>query len=457
MCRSITALILIASICGWAVPARSYTLQYTDASASVQIKWPTSTILIALSSSLSAPSANIKAGSDVLGAVHRALAHWSEAVNIHFIETPSSAQSISIGSGDGISLITVADTPQNRSLFTGGVRQGRTRVFFDAVTGHINEADIAINPTIFAADDGPGFSTDGTPGTYDLESTLTHEIGHLLGLEHSAVVGATMQPCQGINGLYNLPAVTTRTLADDDRAGVRALYGARAGTGAIAGRVRNAAGSVYGAHVWAENASTGRVSAGSVTLSNGAYRIENLPPGAYRVVVEYLNEPVAAAEIGSSRGAYAGLAGAQPRFQTAEVSHQVRVTADTTTSLSLLFKKTPPPTLNPRLLGLEQILSTIAVPLAPGSTYTIFVGGEGLDQVAGSGVTITSPFFSVNQASLSHHEFGDMPVLSFDVTVSANAPPGEYSIRLASKANEVAYIAGCLTIDSSNSGPRQSE
>jgi len=92
----------------------------------------------------------------------------------------------------------------------------------------IVEADMAVNPTVTRLDSssqevGSFFSTDGTFGSYDLESTLTHEIGHMLGLEHSGVVSATMQPRQGANGTLNLPNFTSRTLASDDVAGVRAI------------------------------------------------------------------------------------------------------------------------------------------------------------------------------------------------------------------------------------------
>jgi hypothetical protein len=42
-----------------------------------KIRWPKKTIQISLSNSLLAPGANIKADSDVVGAVRRALSRWS--------------------------------------------------------------------------------------------------------------------------------------------------------------------------------------------------------------------------------------------------------------------------------------------------------------------------------------------------------------------------------------------
>ena len=47
----------------------------------------------------------------MLGAVRRALASWSRAANIKFVETSSRSQSVSPTSGgDGASLITIAGT-----------------------------------------------------------------------------------------------------------------------------------------------------------------------------------------------------------------------------------------------------------------------------------------------------------------------------------------------------------
>ena len=449
MRRSATALFLIATAILSAVQVRSYTLQFTDSSNTIQVRWPTSTITIALSSSLSAPQQNIKVGSDVIGAVRRALDHWREAANIRFSVVSSDVQSISAPGtrGDGVSLITVAHTAENAAPFNGsGVEMpGRARIF-STVGGTIAEADIVLNP-------GQFFSSDGTVGTYDLEATFTHEIGHLLGLEHSAVLGATMQPRQGKNGIYNLSSISQRSLSEDDRAGVRAIYGARLGAGvrgAIAGIINFSSGApVFGANVWAEEVSTGRVSASNITLASGSYRIEGLLPGNYRVFAQPLGGAVFASEIASQRGAYVGLAiNQQLSFNTEEVG-TVNVAAGATRLLNAQLSGSSA-LLNPSFIGINGQLSTIAVPLALSGRYRIFVAGEGISvsQLSKNGISTTSPFIVVDPASVADADFGNkLSVVSFDVSVSADAKPGDYSLRLQSLTGEVAFVVGGLTID----------
>lgn len=456
MRRLLLVLMLLACMIWSAAPVRPYALQFTDSSGRAQIKWPTHTISLAFSTSLSAPPSNIKPGSDVPGALRRALASWSEAADIEFVETSSREQSISAAgtSGDGISLISVAATPENIAPFVGAASEmsGRTRVFYNK-SGNITEADIVLNPY-------QQFSTDGTPGTYDLEATFTHELGHLLGLEHSSAVGATMQPRQGKNGVYSLPAFTPRTLSQDDLAGVRAIYGMRPeearARGSVMGTITNHAGApVFGASVWAEEAATGRLAASSITLSNGAYQLENLPSGKYYLRVEALDGPVLVAEIASQRGAYAGLASSPPgSFRTEELG-EVSLTADRTLRRNAQLSDKPVQ-LNPTLIGFNGQLSTLAVPLTPGRIHTIYVGGEGLNlkQLAEGAVTISSPYLNVNLSSITQQQFGaNLSVISFDVAVSENAPAGDYSVRVQSATGEVAYVVGGLTVDASSVNP----
>ena len=426
---------------------RSNTIEFTDSTPAREIRWRNSTIEVAFSTSLQFPGPNIKPGSDVVGAARRALSRWSRVAKIKFVETSSTARSISPGdNGDGVNLITVADTAENRSIFSGGSMTGKTRIFYDNPTGSIMEADVVINPYPTSEDGTPSqFSTDGTPGTYDLESTFTHELGHLLGLDHSSVIGSTMHARQALNGTYKLNAFTERTLSESDRAAVSSIYGGEDERGEIQGKlVKNSPGTdatpLVGALVWVENSVTGRVIASTVTSSGGNYKIESIPAGTYRVVTEYLSRQTAllSANIKS-----------QNAFRTAELAKQLRVYGDEVTNYSFaLPTQTSPPVLMARVLGTNGELSTTPLPADAGNTLKVFVGGEGVDQVPATGISVTSPFIMVDPQSLSLEQFGTtFPVISFNVAVAANAPFGDYSLRLQLNSGEVAYVPGGITVD----------
>jgi hypothetical protein len=399
-----------------------------------KIRWPKKTIQISLSNSLLAPGANIKADSDVVGAVRRALSRWSSLANINFVVTWSSLTSISpADAGDGINLLTIADTAENEA-FNSEAMTGRTRVFFDPETGNIAEADISINPRP-RAEDGTElqFSTEGTPGTYDLEATFTHEIGHLLGLDHSAVLSSTMQSRQAFNGTFGLPALTERTLSEDDRQKVRSLYGSKQKVGRIEGRLVDnrtpgALTPLNGVNVWVESVATGRVIASDVTADDGTYKLDGLVAGQYRVIVSAATEA--------------------QKFRSFELSNQVVVKNDGMTPLNSNLVPPLASALNPKVIGLNAELSTVALPLAPGKRVKIYLGGEGVDQVPGTSIAVNSPFFTIDPSTLAREQIAaPFPIVSIEVQVAANAPFGDYTIRLQSNSGETAYVPGAITID----------
>jgi hypothetical protein len=441
---SIVTIGLLALLINAGRPVRLETRDYSElepvAQTTKRIKWPRRTIEVAFSNSLLSPGAHIKPGSDVVGAAKRALARWSSIANINFVTSWSAEESVSpADGGDGISLLTVAPTLENTE-FNSGSTTGRTRVFFDPETGAIQEADISINPKPRSAEGADlQFSTDGTPGTYDLEATFTHEVGHLLGLDHSNVLASTMQSRQAFNGTYGLPALTERTLSEDDRQRVRSLYGFRQRTGRIEGRLFGASnstspGPLKSVNVWAESAATGRVMASDVTAEDGTYSLGELSPGKYRVIV-------AATDTDSAL---------QRHFASVEVAAQLNVKADGVTTLNhnLLPTQSTVVKLNPRMIGLNGDLSLVALPLEPGKKFKIFLSGEGIDNVPGTSISVNSPYFSVDPATLTREQLlTSLPVISFEVSVAPNTPFGDYTLRLQSNTGEVAHVPGALTID----------
>ncbi|MBX2800231.1 MAG: matrixin family metalloprotease [Myxococcales bacterium] len=78
--------------------------------------------------------------------------------------------------------------------------------------GNILSFDIRINGTV-------PWSTVGDSDAYDLQAAVTHEVGHVLGLEHSAVVDANMYATHGLGDDWR------RDLHDDDAAAVQFVYG----------------------------------------------------------------------------------------------------------------------------------------------------------------------------------------------------------------------------------------
>jgi hypothetical protein len=88
----------------------------------------------------------------------------------------------------------------------------KTTVTFNATTGEIYDADIEVN-TAF----NPVTVTDESP-QYDLQSIMTHEVGHLIGLAHSPFPEASM-----FAG-YAPGDVSFRTLANDDVAAICTVY-----------------------------------------------------------------------------------------------------------------------------------------------------------------------------------------------------------------------------------------
>jgi hypothetical protein len=91
-----------------------------------------------------------------------------------------------------------------------------TSVMYDKNTDQILDVDIEFNGVYHSFGVLDGAIGDGNK--MDLQSVLTHELGHTLGIDHSSVPGAVMEP-------YGGPGEThMRTLSQDDMDAICAIY-----------------------------------------------------------------------------------------------------------------------------------------------------------------------------------------------------------------------------------------
>src|SRR5580765_5885336 len=173
-----------------------------------------------------------------------------------------------------------------------------TSYLVDTRTGEMLESDIFFNSSFSWS-----VADAGERGKYDVQSLATHEIGHFIGLGHSAIGESTL----GSAGDRRLIAAGTvmfpiafaagdiseRQLRADDVAGVSDLYPAnsfRLDTGTIHGTVTKGGKGVFGAHVTAFGLATGALIGGFSLDTSGNFGIAGLSPGSYIVRVEPLDD-----------------------------------------------------------------------------------------------------------------------------------------------------------------------
>src|SRR5258708_27365900 len=315
---------------GSACPVRTHQL---TAAGSIAVRWST-----ALNASpVTIVTQNQTASgrlTEIEQAIAQALAAWTGVIGTTLVPatlTPLTRTATQNACGpDGLNSICfdqadMAFTPGvlafTRVITTDrlGVQVGSSAVATQF--GQILDADIYFNPS----DSRTAFATPqelaATPTAYDLESVLTHELGHFLCFSHSAVWSAIMFPFAPAPGTFSGMRPTTQQadapLGADDLTGLRVLYPDPADAvhrGSISGKIFPAnplalpssppgVTGVFGAQVAAVDMTSGAVVGATIggwsctalgpAQFDGTYQIEGLAVGhSYTVYAEVLNGAV---------------------------------------------------------------------------------------------------------------------------------------------------------------------
>jgi hypothetical protein len=230
--------------------------------------------------------------SDFQSTVARAFATWEDVPTASITFRFAGVTGAEPFDDDGISVLGFQNQPQMERVL------GATGFVVDVFSGEIVESDIFFNSAFQWST-----SAAGDPARFDLQSVALHEIGHFLGLGHSALGETELQPGGGrrvlASGAVMFPIAfgrgitLDRELQPDDIAGVSDLYPDgrfREQTGVARGRVLKNGTGVLGAHVVAFNQRTGAL-IGAFTLNrDGECQIAGLTPGAHVIRVEPLDD-----------------------------------------------------------------------------------------------------------------------------------------------------------------------
>ncbi|HKO56438.1 MAG TPA: matrixin family metalloprotease [Thermoanaerobaculia bacterium] len=333
----------------------------------------------------------------------------------------------SLGVGDGLQAgpngqnsVTLMD-----DMFKGQGFIAATTNWYDIPTGQLREADIQIDASMMKSD-------------YNVQLALEHEVGHLLGLDHSGVLSSVMYPWVSKGG--------STALTSDDTVAISAVYPKSDVTmmgATLQGRVMGDSGGIFAAQVVAVN-DDGEPIATALTNSNGDFTLQPVPAGSYRLYAEPLDGPVDPRNLdGVWRDAKVvsfptEFFGGTIRVENGKIYGNLMVTSSGANRLNPMWVGVTPSGRTDFSLGATP------ASLKAGETVSIAVAGDGFT----SGMT-TFEVMNPGVRRLGDFKYaGNYVYAMFSVNTNASSGP---AVIVVKSGNETAMLTGALNVQGGQS------
>jgi uncharacterized protein (TIGR03437 family) len=409
----------------------------------------------------------ISSGLNPATGLEAAMATWNSAANasnanINFTALQSTA--VLHDSTDCKNVVSIAGSAADLSTlgFVSAASPGAVGVTVNAyftsagsvcggtatvAAGGIADSDILLNPYF-------QFSNGGAGNTKDLQAVLTHEFGHVVGMNHSGILSATMYP---------YAATYARHLSADEQAYAAATYpvsGAAGSLAIVSGTITLSGAPVAYGLVTLIDQTKGKAF-GTVTSAGGTYSFQ-VPAGSYIVYTEPFNGFVGPGNIYSL--ATGNLGGSpvttafEPTFLGSTASPAVINAVAGATATANISVNAGATTLGTVAYGVgaaggKADVHTFngggAVSVTAGTSFDFVVSGAGIDSTIsvlafGQGISVTgSP--RVDSGTITINGVSQ-PIIRFTVSTTASSSVNQGTLWIV-KGTSILAFSGVLDIE----------